>query len=303
MVLARPVGVLGKIAADLERAVRERDRRGAAGAQIGRAIASGPDWSVADVVCTSGPSDRAFEEQHTGVSIAIVLAGTFQYRGDHGRELMTPGSLMLGNAGARFECGHEHAPGDRCISIHYSSDLFDRLAADAAIEPSAHRFRGGKLPPLRALSSLVSRATVGIAGATALAWEELAVELAIAALRIDAGRTPVEQGPSGATVARVTESVRMIERDPAARLTLDQLARDAGQSTFHYLRTFERLTGATPHQFILRARLRHAAARLATEDAKVIDIALDSGFNDVSTFNRAFRAEFGVPPRGYRVLP
>jgi len=57
----------------------------------------------------------------------------------------------------------------------------------------------------------------------------------------------------------------------------------------------------TPHQYVLRARLREAAMRLAVEHARVIDIALDCGFGDVSNFNRAFRAEFGVSPRVYRL--
>jgi AraC-like DNA-binding protein len=49
-------------------------------------------------------------------------------------------------------------------------------------------------------------------------------------------------------------------------------------------------------------RLRDAAARLATGNEKVLDIAFDCGFGDVSNFNRAFRAEFGVSPREYRSL-
>jgi AraC-like DNA-binding protein len=47
-------------------------------------------------------------------------------------------------------------------------------------------------------------------------------------------------------------------------------------------------------------RLRRAAVRLRNEPAKIVDIALDCGFGDVSNFNRAFRAEFGVSPRAYR---
>ena len=43
-----------------------------------------------------------------------------------------------------------------------------------------------------------------------------------------------------------------------------------------------------------------AALRLVAEPAKVLEIALDCGFGDVSNFNRAFRAEFGVSPRVYR---
>jgi len=94
--------------------------------------------------------------------------------------------------------------------------------------------------------------------------------------------------------------VRKIERHPDAGLTLATLAQEAGLSPFHFLRTFERLTGLTPHQYILRTRLREAAMRLAVEHARVIDIALDCGFGDVSNFNRLFRAEFGVSPRVYR---
>ena len=41
--------------------------------------------------------------------------------------------------------------------------------------------------------------------------------------------------------------------------------------------------------------------RLIVEPGKVVDLALDTGFGDVSNFNRAFRAEFGVSPRVYRV--
>ena len=93
----------------------------------------------------------------------------------------------------------------------------------------------------------------------------------------------------------------MIERHPDRNPTLKELAQEAGLSPYHFLRTFEQLTGVTPHQFILRARLRQAAMRLSTEPTKILDIALDCGFGDISNFNRAFRAEFGVNPRLYRI--
>jgi AraC family transcriptional regulator len=46
--------------------------------------------------------------------------------------------------------------------------------------------------------------------------------------------------------------------------------------------------------------LRRAAMRLIAEPSQVLDIALESGFGDVSNFNHAFRAEFGVSPSRYR---
>ncbi|HEX6642213.1 MAG TPA: helix-turn-helix domain-containing protein, partial [Thermoanaerobaculia bacterium] len=48
----------------------------------------------------------------------------------------------------------------------------------------------------------------------------------------------------------------------------------------------------------LRTRLREAAMRLATNDQRVIDVALDCGFGNLSNFNRTFRAEFGVTRTG-----
>jgi len=63
---------------------------------------------------------------------------------------------------------------------------------------------------------------------------------------------------------------------------------------------FHQVTGVTPHQYVRRARLRLAATRLMVEPHRILDIALDSGFGDVSNFNHAFRAEFGVSPRFFR---
>ena len=77
-------------------------------------------------------------------------------------------------------------------------------------------------------------------------------------------------------------------------------AREARLSPFHFLRTFELLTGITPHQYLRRARLRNAATRIASSHAKILDVALDCGFGDVTNFNRAFRTEFGMSPRAFR---
>jgi AraC family transcriptional regulator len=292
---------LVKIAAELSQAVRKRAVQGTSGVLTGRTLAHGDGWTVGDLMCTSGPQDRPFEEQHEQVAIAIVAAGTFQYRTKTGRALMTPGSLLLGNAGDAFECGHEHGTGDRCIAFQFSPEYFEQIASDAGASGATLDFRAPRVPPVRESTSIVAQALAGLGNSGDVGWEEIAVRLAarVARLATRTVRSPAH-APASA-VARVTQSVRAIEHQPFARLTLRQLASEAGLSLYHFLRTFRQLTGLTPHQYVRRARLREAAVRLALEPAKIIDVAFDSGFGDVSNFNRAFRAEFGVSPRVYRV--
>ena len=288
------------IAVALTDALAERRASGAAGGTIARVIARADGWSVADVLCTSGPQDRAFEEEHERYAIAVVVAGTFFYRSPVGRGVMTPGSLLLGNKGQCFECGHEHAEGDRCVSFWYDADYFEHLAADAGVCGSRAGFTISRLPPLRSLSPIVTRASSGALGTHNVPWEELAIVLASSSLKLAAGvRSGSAREPLNAE-ALVTRAVREIDRYPSGDHRLGRLARRAGLSPYHFLRTFERVAGVTPHQYVLRTRLRHAATRLRAEPERVLDIALDCGFGDVSNFNRAFRIEFGMSPRRFR---
>lgn len=293
---------MADLAVAIDEALAERARTGGPGTPRAREIARGDGWSVADVVCCSGPRDRPFEEQHDGFAISIVASGAFRYTAGSGSELLTPGSLMLGSPGQCFECGHEHGEGDRCVWFQYEPALFERIAADAGargrLELTALR-----LPPLRDFSPLVAQACGGISGAGDVDWERLALQLAATAIRVTHGRRPSSASPSPAARRHVAALARSIERRPDARLTLAAMARTIGLSPFHFLRTFEQVTGTPPHQFLMRARLREAARRLLTGDARVIDVALDCGYADPSRFSHAFRAEFGVSPRVFRQRP
>ena len=290
---------MAKIALTLDRALEARRMRGEPGRPASHVLARGDGWSVADVVCTSGPQDRPFEERHACYSAAIVLAGSFQYRSRAGHALMTPGSVMLGSPGQYFECGHEHAEGDRCVAFWYAADYLERIASDVGLgrhEP----FGVPRIPPLRTLAPVVAASAANLAETGHVPWDEVGVELAVLAVTLARGVSGDYRAPSTAE-ARVTRIIRTLDRSPEAPFTVDKMAQDAGVSPYHFLRTFQRLTGVTPHQYILRARLREVALQLVSRGDTILDIALGCGFGDVSNFNRAFRAEFGLSPRAYRL--
>jgi AraC-like DNA-binding protein len=292
--------VLAKIAAGTAAAIRDRELRGAPGKAAGTPLARGTGWSVTDFVCTCGPKDRVFEEVHTRHSVSVVLSGTFQHRSSDGRHLMSAGSFMLGTPGEAYECNHEHAAGDRCVAFHFSAEYLEAIAADLSRRHIRSGFGATRLPPARELAGAVARTAVALGSPERAAWSELAVYVGAAALSFHNNRVTTRTTPPAEIIRRITEHMRAIEADPTIDTSLDSLAAAAGLGPFAYLRGFRHLTGSTPHQFLLRTRLRRAAVRLATWPANVIDVGFSSGFEDVSNFNKAFRAEFGVTPTAYR---
>lgn len=259
-------------------------------------VAEGPGWQVRDVICDSGPRDKAFEEQHRDVSIAIVTRGSFQYRTRAGSAVLVPGSLLLGNAGACFECGHEHAPGDRCLAFHIAPQCFeDTIAVTGATRATFDR---PSLPPLPQLAPILASAESARDAGDGGAFEEIVLRLsgAVASLLTPARRMTI----TARDERRVTLAARRIEADADSKLTIAALAREAAMSPYHFLRTFRQVIGVTPHQYVLRTRLNRAAVRLRAGDEPVAAIAFDAGFNDLSTFNRRFRRLMGATPGDYR---
>ncbi len=292
-----------KIAADpLGLALARKPAPDAPGGFDSRIVAAGLGWRVMDIVCTCGPRDRPFEERHATASVSLILAGTFVYRGDRGPAMLAPGAMLLGSAGRSFECSHDHGAGDRCLSFQFDDDWFARLADDAGAPRPA--FARNALPPLRALAALTMRARTALENDSASAartFEEIALELAGSALNLaNETRRSGSAAPSERDLARIGRLLRELESDLARPWPLAEIAESAGMSRYHFLRTFSRVTGVTPHQWLLRARLREAAGRLATTHDPVTEIAPASGFDDLSNFIRTFRAEFASSPRSYR---
>lgn len=262
-------------------------------------LASGPGWSVSDIVCTAGPRDRPFEEQHGAVCIAAVTQGTFQYRTTQGAVVLAPGAILLGDAGHCFECGHEHGTGDRCLAFHYAPAQLEEIAAAV---PGTKRtgFAAPRLPPLPRLVPLIAAGEAARDARESEAFEELSLRFAGAVLALLTGSNPIEARPSRRDEKRISDALRRIAARSHERLPLADLAGAAAMSRYHFLRTFRHVVGMTPHQFILRTRLHRAALRLRRSDEAISDIALASGFDDLSTFNRRFRRIAGMSPGAYR---
>lgn len=103
-----------------------------------------------------------------------------------------------------------------------------------------------------------------------------------------------EQGPT----ACIRRARSRIDADPAAQLTLVELATEAGISRYQLLRAFARELGLTPHAYILQRRIA-LARRLIRARYALAEAAAVAGFYDQSHLTRCFVRQFGVTPSRY----
>jgi AraC family transcriptional regulator len=286
---------------DLIRSALERKRvEGKPGTAAARVLASGHGWRASDVVCTSGPSDRVFEEQRSLFSVAVVLAGTFTYRASRARVALVPGSMLLGNAGECFECRHDHGEGDRCFAFHFDSDFLGSIRAEVAAGTRWTSFARDRLPPSPSVMRICAAAELFASGHETSDVEELALQAAAMAVTAGGPERIRLREPDSAQIRRVSEAIRFISANLDHVLSLETLASYTRMSRFGFVRCFKRITGSTPHAYIRRKRICEAAVRLRTARQPIADVALDVGFADLSTFNAAFRDIMGRTPSAYR---
>ena len=108
------------------------------------------------------------------------------------------------------------------------------------------------------------------------------------------GRAVRAQGPVGV----IRRAIDRIDSDPAAPVTLSDLATEVGLSRFQLLRAFSRQLGLTPHAYIRQRRIQ-LARRLIRARVGLAEAAALAGFYDQPHLTRAFLKQFGVTPRQY----
>lgn len=257
-------------------------------------LIEGESLAVYDFRCSAGPADRPFAERHERHSLSYVRRGSFGCRTRGRAYELVAGALMVGRPGQEYTATHEHhGCGDECLSIKLEPGFVDsacrsKVAWDVACLPP--------LPELMVLGELTQAAADGRAG---IGVDEAAMFLLEKFTAVASGETePVTASPRERR--RAVEAALWLEANIAEPVGLEDAARHVALSPYHFLRIFRKIVGATPHQYLLRLRLRRAARLLADDDLPVTEVALESGFADLSNFVRTFGRAAGVSPRRFR---
>jgi AraC family transcriptional regulator len=253
-------------------------------------------YTVREEACLPSLRKRVAEKRYAQPALGVVLSGSFDYYAQNGAATAVPGTVILGNHAEYFRCLPRDCIGNRRQVVHFCADFLAEVADGCGLQTA--RFQVAAVPPGR-----FSAAVFGAMRRLALHrddHEEAAYELAQTALRISRpGSAPITV--SSRNQQRVLSIVRHLEsyyHEPCSLKTLASLAR---LSPYYFLRVFRKVTGQSPAQYVMNARLRAAANDLLTTRAPVGEIALKTGFNDISHFNASFRSVFGRSPTHWRI--
>lgn len=96
-------------------------------------------------------------------------------------------------------------------------------------------------------------------------------------------------------------AIRFVNDNLDSKLKWDEIAMAVGLDPFTFGRGFKLATGMTPHQYIIRCRLRRAMRLLAREELTLADIALEVGCSCQSHLTTLFRKHLGTTPGAFRV--
>lgn len=250
--------------------------------------------SVIDNRCEMRPGDAPFVEQHDGYSISYVRKGSFGYRSRGELTELVAGSILVGHPGDEYMCTHDHAHGDECLSFFFALELVETIGGRAEV------WRTGGVPPLSELMVLGELAQSAAEGSSDIGLDEVGLLFAARFVDLISERQRGRPESAARDRRRAVEAALWIDASSHESIDLESAAAEAGLSPFHFLRLFSSVLGVTPHQYLIRSRLRRAARLLADHDRSITDIAFEVGFGDLSNFVRTFHRAAGVSPRVFR---
>ena len=115
-------------------------------------------------------------------------------------------------------------------------------------------------------------------------------------------KTVNSKDPSHEEHKKIAHVVQYMYKNYGANESLDEYAAMCNMSKFHFLRTFEQMTGESPVAYKIKIRISHAKELLEDPTLSIGDIGAQVGYSSSSYFCDAFKKETGMSPAAYRKL-
>lgn len=240
--------------------------------------------AINGVQAVTAQSARGFARHtHDQFGIGLVVRGAQSSASGRGPVRVAAGDLITVNPGEVHDGLPVDTRGRSWRMLYLDPPVMQHLTGS----PRDFAFPALRLPGLAACFTRLFRAVSHTSA-------QLAVEAELVTLR-KALDDRQKRLPQPAPVVRV---IQALQDDPARKTSLADLSDLAGLSRFHFLRSFAKATGLTPHAYQVQARL-HLARRLILAGHPLAAVADEAGFADQSHLARLFARSYGMTPGNY----
>ena len=229
---------------------------------------------------------------HEGYGVGLLAFGGHRSWSGLGTVEALPGDMITVNPGEIHDGQPIRGQKRGWRMIYLAPTILDQMAEEAETGPFEFvrpSFRDEPIARMfvRLFSALTAQPSDGLA-----AEERLALFID----RLLAERTSRRLRETPGPIAR---ALQQIDDQPAAKVTLAELASVAGMSRFQLLRAFSQRLGVTPHAYLLQRRVRLACTLLRAGTSPV-QAAAEAGFSDQSHMTRVFARCYGVTPARFQ---
>jgi AraC family transcriptional regulator len=238
-----------------------------------------------------------------GDQLSVTLSGANVLErcldGRRERGVVAVGDMTLVPRGVRSSWQPQEGASS-VVQLFILPTLWASVAKETGINPERVELRGD----FATSDPLVEQLVRALATEATSAWfggqlygETLELALALHLLRHYSSLN--KQNTKAPTTANLSYAVDYIEAHLNETLSLEVLAALGGLSPYHFARTFKKVMGQPPHQYIIRQRVKRAQQLLSTH-LSLAEIALDVGFANQSHLNRHFKSLLQLTPQQYR---
>jgi AraC-like DNA-binding protein len=235
---------------------------------------------------------------HDYYELGYVLGGEAEHVVNGAREWIRPGSAFLLSPIDFHQITVPAGTSLRCLNVVIAPSLVETTLT--SVIPGADEWLPWVTPDLTEVSDVVRRVCAEAAGRRP-GWS-VVVEAELRVLLVELARrcSPATGIPDVGTLGDISPdlraAVRFVERHFREPLTLARVAAVAHLSPHWFSEQFRLATGSSFQAFLKGRRLQFARALLSATDLSVTDVCHAAGFNNLSYFGRAYRAQFGEPP-------
>jgi AraC family transcriptional regulator len=245
------------------------------------------------------------EHEHAAFCLHMQTSAPVQMEwwseGKYGQELPGPGSLIFLTPGTRDRLRWNRSSERLVVSLDESylfraAQELERKGGLSFKNQWMFQDRQLKLLLLEIQREMEADWTTG-----SLYGDLLGMALSVALIQKYAGNVPaVPFATGGISKARLKHVIDYIHENDHVDLRLQDLARVANMSLFHFARVFRAAMGISPHRYLLDQKLDRAKALLRLGTRTVAEVAAETGFSKPGHFARAFRRRVGVSPTDWQ---